>query len=137
MEPSRILFVRNVGSSSPDDELAAMFRVGCPIFCDCPWDFLLLWECSLLPAAGKAEWCTLLLIFLQMFGDVRQLYTACKPRGFIMVTYFDLRSAIRAKNALHGTPAPGQAAQGLVMEIYYAVPKGDMTQNQVGKCEER
>lgn len=76
-----------------------------------------------------------LLCALQLFGDVRQVYAACKHRGFILVTYYDLRAAMAAKNALHGAVAPGQQAGAQpTLEVYYTVPKGDMASSQVGIC---
>jgi hypothetical protein len=31
------------------------------------------------------------------YGDIRSMYTACKHRGFVMISYFDIR---HAKNAM-------------------------------------
>jgi hypothetical protein len=39
----------------------------------------------------------------QAFGDVRHLHSALKPRGVIVVTYFDLRAATNAVATLNGT----------------------------------
>ena len=30
------------------------------------------------------------------------MYTACKPRGFVSISYFDLRAATLAKHTLQG-----------------------------------
>lgn len=63
----------------------------------------------------------------QVFGDIRHIYSACKHRGFIMVTYFDLRSAIRAQTTLNGT-----VLCGVPLEVHFSAPKGDSSaSNQV------
>ena len=68
---------------------------------------------------------------MQAFGDLRQVYTAVKHRGFVMITFDDLRAAVRAKETLYGSCPAGVSNQGLPLEIYYAVPKGDQTVSQV------
>ena len=40
------------------------------------------------------------------FGQIRTLYTACKHRGFVMVSYFDIRAARNAMRALQVWPPP-------------------------------
>ncbi|KAG2490810.1 hypothetical protein HYH03_010732 [Edaphochlamys debaryana] len=61
----------------------------------------------------------------KVFGDVRHIYTVSKHRGFVMVTYFDLRAAARAQAALHGAPLSGTP-----LEVTFCAPKGDATVNQ-------
>ncbi|GIM03698.1 hypothetical protein Vretimale_8361 [Volvox reticuliferus] len=73
------------------------------------------------PAAGDEE----LLAIFKVFGDVRHIYTISKHRGFVMVTYFDLRHAMRAQTALHGANI-----SGLPLEVHFCAPKGDPTINQ-------
>lgn len=51
---------------------------------------------------------------LQQFGDVRTLYTAAKSRGYILITYFDLRAAVVAKGALHGS-----LLHHMALEVHY------------------
>jgi len=43
----------------------------------------------------------------QAFGDVRHLHSTLKPRGVIVVTYFDLRAATNAVSTLDGTLIQG------------------------------
>ncbi|KAG2434774.1 hypothetical protein HXX76_007659 [Chlamydomonas incerta] len=73
------------------------------------------------PAASDEE----LLAMFKVFGDVRHMYTVSKHRGFIMVTYFDLRAAARAQAALHGAPITS-----LPLDIHFCAPKGDPTVSQ-------
>jgi hypothetical protein len=49
---------------------------------------------------------------------VRTLYTACKHRGFVTVTYFDLRAAMAARAQLHGTSLGPHT-----LEILFSLPK--------------
>ncbi|GLI67323.1 hypothetical protein VaNZ11_011510 [Volvox africanus] len=73
------------------------------------------------PAAGDEE----LLAIFKVFGDVRHIYNISKHRGFVMVTYFDLRHAMRAQVALHGA-----SMSGVPLEVHFCAPKGDPTINQ-------
>mmetsp|Transcript_8652 Transcript_8652/g.31899 ORF Transcript_8652/g.31899 Transcript_8652/m.31899 type:complete len:1084 (-) Transcript_8652:411-3662(-) len=54
----------------------------------------------------------LLRAFAQ-FGDVRDLYVACRHKAFVRVSYYDIRSA---RNALVGL-------QSHPLEVYYTVPQ--------------
>lgn len=61
-------------------------------------------------------------------GDMRIMYTACKQRGFVIVGYFDLRSALSAAQSLQGVVLCGRH-----LEVGYSAPrKGETNQvNQV------
>mmetsp|Transcript_5258 Transcript_5258/g.17413 ORF Transcript_5258/g.17413 Transcript_5258/m.17413 type:complete len:340 (-) Transcript_5258:374-1393(-) len=52
------------------------------------------------------------------YGDVRSLYTACKHRGFVMISYFDIRAARNAMRQLQG-----KTVQGLQLDIHFSIPK--------------
>jgi RNA recognition motif 2 len=39
--------------------------------------------------------------YLECFGDIHSLYTASKHRGYVMVTYHDIRAARLAQNTVH------------------------------------
>ncbi|KAG2434876.1 hypothetical protein HYH02_012076 [Chlamydomonas schloesseri] len=73
------------------------------------------------PAASDED----LLTMFKVFGDVRHMYTVSKHRGFIMVTYFDLRAAARAQAALHGA-----LITSLPLDVHFCAPKGDPTVSQ-------
>lgn len=41
-----------------------------------------------------------LLSVFRQYGEVRSMYAACKHRGFVMISYYDIRDATRAKQLL-------------------------------------
>ncbi|ESQ40664.1 hypothetical protein EUTSA_v10012619mg [Eutrema salsugineum] len=59
-----------------------------------------------------------LKVLFEQYGDVRALHTAGKSRGFIMVSYYDLRAAQNATRALHG-----RLLRGRKLDIQYPIPK--------------
>ncbi|KAF5743649.1 hypothetical protein HS088_TW08G00234 [Tripterygium wilfordii] len=54
----------------------------------------------------------------EQYGDIRTLYTACKHRGFIMISYYDIRAARNAMNALQNKPL-----MRMKLDIHYSIPK--------------
>ncbi|XP_013643247.2 protein MEI2-like 4 isoform X1 [Brassica napus] len=54
----------------------------------------------------------------KQYGDVRALHTAGKNRGFILVSYYDIRAAQNAMRALHG-----RLLRGRKLDIHYHIPK--------------
>ncbi|CAH8312614.1 unnamed protein product [Eruca vesicaria subsp. sativa] len=54
----------------------------------------------------------------EQYGDVRALHTAGKNRGFIMVSYYDIRAAQNAMRALHG-----RLLRGRKLDIHYHIAK--------------
>ncbi|KAJ0266196.1 Protein MEI2-like 4 [Hirschfeldia incana] len=54
----------------------------------------------------------------EQYGDVRALHTAGKNRGFILVSYYDVRHAQNAMRALHG-----RLLRGRKLDIHYHIPK--------------
>ncbi|XP_063937807.1 protein MEI2-like 4 isoform X2 [Daucus carota subsp. sativus] len=54
------------------------------------------------------------------YGDIRSLYTACKHRGFVMISYYDLRAAQNAMNALQNKPLMHKK-----LDIHFSIPKGN------------
>ncbi|KAF8091934.1 hypothetical protein N665_0431s0003 [Sinapis alba] len=59
-----------------------------------------------------------LSVLFEQYGDVRSLHTASKNRGFIMVSYYDIRAAQNAMRALHG-----RLLRGRKLHIHYPIPK--------------
>ncbi|GKC11614.1 MEI2-like protein 4, partial [Tanacetum coccineum] len=57
-------------------------------------------------------------INVQQYGDIRTLYTACKHRGFVMISYYDIRAARRAMQALQNKPLRRRK-----LNIPYSIPK--------------
>jgi hypothetical protein len=60
----------------------------------------------------------LLLLSFQQYGDIRTLYTATKHRGFVMISYFDIRSARNAMRALQNKPLRRRK-----LDIHFSIPK--------------
>lgn len=58
------------------------------------------------------------LLFLQQYGSIRTLYTACKHRGFVMISYYDLRSARNAMRALQN-----KSLNNRKLDVQFLIPK--------------
>ncbi|KAG6495791.1 hypothetical protein ZIOFF_043619 [Zingiber officinale] len=54
----------------------------------------------------------------EQFGDIRNLYTACKHRGFVMISYYDIRAARTAMRALQNKPLRRRK-----LDIHFSIPK--------------
>ncbi|CAO2034772.1 unnamed protein product [Urochloa humidicola] len=54
----------------------------------------------------------------EQYGDIRTLYTATKHRGFVMISYFDIRSARNATHALQNKPLRRRK-----LDIHFSIPK--------------
>ena len=54
----------------------------------------------------------------QQYGDIRTLYTACKHRGFVMVSYYDIRASRAAMRALQT-----KMLKGRKLDIHFSIPK--------------
>ncbi|KAG8072155.1 hypothetical protein GUJ93_ZPchr0006g44238 [Zizania palustris] len=61
-----------------------------------------------------SELCSL----FEQYGDIRTLYTATKHRGFIMISYFDIRAARGAMRALQNKPLRRRK-----LDIHFSIPK--------------
>ncbi|KAK1365573.1 RNA recognition motif 1 in plant MEI2-like protein [Heracleum sosnowskyi] len=61
-------------------------------------------------------------IFAQ-YGDIRTLYTACKHRGFVMISYYDLRAAQNAMKALQNKPLRRRK-----LDIHFSIPKDNTSE---------
>lgn len=55
---------------------------------------------------------------LQQYGDIRTLYTACKHRGFVMISYYDIRAARTAMRSLQNKPLRRRK-----LDIHFSIPK--------------
>ncbi|KAL5716422.1 hypothetical protein ACHQM5_018116 [Ranunculus cassubicifolius] len=56
----------------------------------------------------------------EQYGDIRTLYTACKQRGFVMISYYDIRAARTAMRALQNKPLRRRK-----LDIHFSIPKQD------------
>ncbi|KAL5791594.1 hypothetical protein ACOSP7_000188 [Xanthoceras sorbifolium] len=54
----------------------------------------------------------------EQYGDIRTIYTACKHRGFVMVSYYDIRAARNAMRSLQNKPLRRRK-----LDIHYSIPK--------------
>ena len=54
----------------------------------------------------------------EQYGDIRSIYTSCKHRGFVMISYYDLRAAQEAMQALQSRPLRSRN-----LDIHYSLPK--------------
>ncbi|KAJ0988734.1 hypothetical protein J5N97_007090 [Dioscorea zingiberensis] len=62
------------------------------------------------------------------YGDVRALYTACKHRGFVMISYYDIRSARNAKRALQNKPLRRRK-----LDIHFSIPKENASEKDINQ----
>ncbi|XAR48245.1 hypothetical protein NMG60_11031000 [Bertholletia excelsa] len=61
-------------------------------------------------------------------GDIRALYTACKSRGFVMVSYYDIRSAQNAMRALQHKPLRHRR-----LDIRFSIPKDNPFEKDINQ----
>ncbi|KAL4330101.1 hypothetical protein S245_044992 [Arachis hypogaea] len=63
----------------------------------------------------------------EQYGDIRTMYTACKHRGFVMISYFDLRAAQSATQELQNWPLRLRK-----LDIHYSIPKVNASEKDIG-----
>ncbi|XP_039137779.1 protein MEI2-like 4 [Dioscorea cayenensis subsp. rotundata] len=54
----------------------------------------------------------------EQYGDISTLYTTCKHRGFVMISYYDIRAARNAMVALQNKPLGHRK-----LDIHFSIPK--------------
>ncbi|KAJ0969266.1 hypothetical protein J5N97_022143 [Dioscorea zingiberensis] len=54
----------------------------------------------------------------EQYGDISTLYAACKHRGFVMISYYDIRAARNAMAALQNKPLRNRK-----LDIHFSIPK--------------
>lgn len=69
-----------------------------------------------------------LRILFEQYGDIRTLYTACKHRGFVMISYYDIRAARRAMQALQNKPLRRRK-----LDIHYSIPKDNPSDKDINQ----
>ncbi|GJZ69990.1 MEI2-like protein 4, partial [Tanacetum coccineum] len=69
-----------------------------------------------------------LRILFEQYGDIRTLYTACKHRGFVMISYYDIRAARRAMQALQNKPLRRRK-----LDIHYSIPKENPSDKDINQ----
>lgn len=64
----------------------------------------------------------------EQYGDIRTLYTACKHRGFVMISYYDIRDARTAMRALQNKPLRRRK-----LDIHFSIPKDNPSEKDVNQ----
>ncbi|KZV52913.1 hypothetical protein F511_31507 [Dorcoceras hygrometricum] len=64
----------------------------------------------------------------EQFGDIRTLYTACKHRGFVMISYYDIRAARSAMRGLQNKPLRRRK-----LDIHFSIPKDNPSEKDVNQ----
>ncbi|KAG6686074.1 hypothetical protein I3842_11G000900 [Carya illinoinensis] len=66
--------------------------------------------------------------FFEQHGDIRMLYTACRHRGFVMISYYDIRAAQNAKRELQNKPLKRRK-----LDIHYSIPKDNPSERDINQ----
>ncbi|KAI3882604.1 hypothetical protein MKW92_051856 [Papaver armeniacum] len=69
-----------------------------------------------------------LKVLFEQYGDIRTLYTACKHRGFVMISYYDIRAARNAMRALQNKPLRRRK-----LDIHFSIPKDNPSEKDVNQ----
>ncbi|CAM8882690.1 unnamed protein product [Rhodiola kirilowii] len=64
----------------------------------------------------------------EQYGDIRSLYTACKHRGFVMVSYYDIRDARTAMRLLQNKPLRRRK-----LDIHFSIPKDNPSEKDINQ----
>ncbi|KAL6992320.1 Protein MEI2-like 5 [Sarracenia purpurea var. burkii] len=64
----------------------------------------------------------------EQYGDIRTLYTACKHRGFVMISYYDIRDARTAMRALQNRPLRRRK-----LDIHFSIPKDNPSDKDINQ----
>ncbi|XP_057485923.1 protein MEI2-like 4 [Actinidia eriantha] len=64
----------------------------------------------------------------EQFGVIRTLYTACKHRGFVMISYYDIRAAQKAIRALQNKPLRRRN-----LDIHFSIPKDNPSEKGINQ----
>ncbi|KAL0385272.1 UNVERIFIED_CONTAM: protein MEI2-like 4 [Sesamum radiatum] len=64
----------------------------------------------------------------EQYGDIRTLYTACKHRGFVMISYYDIRAARNAMKALQNKPLRRRR-----LDIHFSIPKDNPSEKDINQ----
>ncbi|CAH8364224.1 unnamed protein product [Eruca vesicaria subsp. sativa] len=69
-----------------------------------------------------------LKVLFEQFGDIQAFHTASKNRGFIMVSFYDIRAAQNAARALHN-----KLLRGTKLDIRYSIPTENPSEKDASK----
>nr|XP_043638221.1 protein MEI2-like 2 isoform X2 [Erigeron canadensis] len=62
------------------------------------------------------------------YGEIRNLYTACKHRGFVMISYYDIRHARAAMKELQNKPLRRRK-----LDIHFSIPKDNPSEKDINQ----
>lgn len=62
------------------------------------------------------------------YGEVRNMYTACKHRGFVMISYYDIRHARAAMRELQNKPLRRRK-----LDIHFSIPKDNPSEKDINQ----
>ncbi|WOL01772.1 hypothetical protein Cni_G10489 [Canna indica] len=69
-----------------------------------------------------------LRVLFEQYGDIRTIYTACKHRGFVMISYYDIRAARNAMRALQNKPLRRRK-----LDIHFSIPKDNPSEKDINQ----
>ncbi|XP_020579938.1 protein MEI2-like 2 isoform X2 [Phalaenopsis equestris] len=64
----------------------------------------------------------------EQYGDIRTMYTTCKNRGFVMISYYDIRAARTAMRALQNKPLRRRK-----LDIHFSIPKENPSEKDLNQ----
>ncbi|XP_031490111.1 protein MEI2-like 2 isoform X2 [Nymphaea colorata] len=64
----------------------------------------------------------------EQYGAIRSMYTACKHRGFVMISYYDIRDARNAMRALQNKPLRRRK-----LDIHFSIPKDNPSDKDINQ----
>ncbi|CAN0915915.1 Protein MEI2-like 4 [Linum grandiflorum] len=64
----------------------------------------------------------------EQYGEIRTLYTTCKHRGFVMISYYDIRAAQNAMQSLQHKPLRRRK-----LDIHFSIPKENPSEKDVNQ----
>ncbi|XP_039125493.1 LOW QUALITY PROTEIN: protein MEI2-like 2 [Dioscorea cayenensis subsp. rotundata] len=62
------------------------------------------------------------------YGDIRAIYTGSKQRGFVMISYYDIRDARKAMRALQNKPLRRKK-----LDIHFSIPKENPSEKDMNQ----
>ncbi|OIV98298.1 hypothetical protein TanjilG_16625 [Lupinus angustifolius] len=69
-----------------------------------------------------------LKVLFEQYGDIRTLFTDCKHRGFVMISYYDIRAARTAMRALQNKPLRRRK-----LDIHFSIPKDNPSDKDINQ----
>ncbi|KAJ0989222.1 hypothetical protein J5N97_007578 [Dioscorea zingiberensis] len=64
----------------------------------------------------------------EQYGEIRALYTGSKQRGFVMISYYDIRDARKAMRALQNKPLRRKK-----LDIHFSIPKENPSEKDMNQ----